>query len=147
MDEVLQQIQKQRTPAKRVEVTDILRSSAEEQGLTPEQLSSGLADVVEKNPNVRVMRANNTLFIYFNLGDGRVEIAMETVDSPRDLVNSLKDFFSAMKMSGFKSGSFLVENPQIIKAIQMTGANVSTKSTNEVMPDGNTPQMLGIVEF
>lgn len=147
MDDVLQQVQKQRAPAQRVEVNDILKSSAEDVGLTPEQMVAGLGKVVNEDPNLRVMRANNTLFIYYNAGNGNVEISMETLDNPRDLVDSIKEFLKAMKVSGFKSGTFSIDNPQIVKAIQMAGGNVSTKSTGGVMSDGNTPQMIGSVEF
>ena len=72
---------------------------------------------------------------------------METADNPRTLVESLRDYFKAMKVAGFKSGKFAVENPQILKAIDMAGSRVSTQSTNALLPDGKTPALLGIVEF
>ena len=144
---VFEQVKKQREPAKKMDVMEILAKAAEGSGMSPEQIYAGLSMAVQQDPKVRVMRANNTLFVYYNLGNGQVEILMETADNPRTLVESLRDFFKAMKIVGFKSGKFGVENPQILKAIEMAGGKVSTQSTNQLLSDGKTPALAGIVEF
>lgn len=144
---VFEQVKKQRTPAKRMEAIDIITKSAEETGADPQRAYASLVEAVRTNPKVRVMRANNTLFTYFNLGNGQAEIAMDTADSPRELVESIKQFLQAMKVAGFKTGQFGVDNPQILKAIEMAGGKVSTQSTNQLLPDGKTPALIGMVEF
>ena len=144
---VMQEMKRQRGQAPRMEVIDILKQSAEGSGQNPIAVYNALAQLVETDPNFRVMRANNTLFIYNNNKDGSVDILMETADSPRGLVESIKDFGKAMKIAGFKTGKFDISNPQIIKAIQMAGLKVNMKSTGGLMGDGKTPAMMGIVEF
>jgi hypothetical protein len=52
-----------------------------------------------------------------------------------------------MKKSGFKTGQFDVQNPQILKAVKMAGIPVSLQSTNTVSPDGQTPLMTAVMEF
>ena len=143
---VMEQVRKQRQPAEPMDVIQILESVSEnkEEAIG---LYNTLADLVNNDPDFRVMRANNSLFIYNNNRDGTVDVSMETADSPRDLINSLKQFCDAMKKCGFKSGKFDINNPQIIKAIKMSGRNVSMSPSGGLMEDGVTPEMIGMVEF
>ena len=144
---VLDQVKKQRTAAPRADVKKILSKMAKSFGVTEDQIYAKLADSVNNNPNLRVIRANNSLFIYFNKGNGNVEIVLETIDTPRDLIDSISQFIKSMAKIGFKTGEFLVSNPQIIKAIKMAGGSAEVKSGNTLMPDGKTPAMVGIVRF
>jgi hypothetical protein len=143
---VMEQVRKQRQPAEPMDVIQILESVSEnkEEAIG---LYNTLADLVNNDPDFRVMRANNSLFIYNNNRDGTVDVSMETADSPRDLINSLKQFCDAMKKCGFKSAKFDINNPQIIKAIKMSGRNVSMSPSGGLMEDGVTPEMIGMVEF
>ena len=143
---VMQEMRRQREPAQPMDVLEILEKThgSREQAI---KTYNGLADLVINDKDFRVMRANNTLFAYNNNRNGSVDILMETVDSPRDLIDSIKQFCDAMKIAGFKFGSFDIDNPQIVKAIKMSGKNVSIKSSGGVMQDGKTPQMIGTVEF
>lgn len=144
---VMDQVKKQRTAAPKADVKKILSKMAKSYGVTEDQIYAKLADSVNNNPNLRVIRANNSLFIYFNKGNGNVEIVLETIDTPRDLIDSLGQFIKSMAKIGFKTGEFLVSNPQIIKALKMAGGNVEVKSGNTLMPDGKTPAMVGILRF
>ena len=144
---VMQEMKRQRGQPPRMEIIDILKQSAGGRRENPIALHNGIADLVETNPDFRVMRANNTIFLYKNNRDGSVDILMETADNPRNVVDSIKQFGQAMKVAGFKTGKFDVRNPQIIKAIQMAGLKVDMKSIGGVMKGGNTPAMIGIVEF
>ena len=143
---VMEQVRKQRQPAEPMDVIQILESVSEnkEEAIG---LYNTLADLVNNDPDFRVMRANNSLFIYNNNRDGTVDVSMETADSPRDLIDSFKQFGDAMKKCGFKSGKFDINNPQIIKAIKMSGRNVSMSPSGGLMEDGVTPEMIGMVEF
>ena len=142
---VMEQVRKQRQPAESMDVMQILEtaSGSKEEAI---KLYNTLSDLVIGDPDFRVMKANNTLFMYNNNKDGSVDLAMETADSPRELVDSLKQFANAMKVAGFKRGNFEIDNPQIIKAMQMAGLKVNTQPSNTLGPDGMTPTMIGTVE-
>ena len=94
---VMEQVKKQRQPAEPMDVIDILGQStgSEEDGI---KLYNVLADLVNTDPNVRVMRSGNTLFVYYNNKDGSASIAMETADSPRELITAIQEFKKSMKV-------------------------------------------------
>jgi len=143
---VMEQVKKQRQPAEPMDVIDILESATGDRAQAI-KLYNTFADLVTTDPDFRVMRANNTLFIYNNNKDGSVDIAMETADSPRALVESIKEFRQAMKMSGFKTGKFDIDNPQIMKVLKMAGIDIKTQPSGTVLDDGVTPGLIGIGEF
>ena len=144
---VMEQVKKQRAPAENMDVVEILEKSVGARGGDAVQFNNELAHMVGSSPNVRVIRANNSLFIYINHKDGSVKVYLETADTPRNLVDSIQQFGLAMKKSGFKTGQFDVQNPQILKAVKMAGIPVSLQSTNTVSPDGKTPAMSAVMEF
>jgi hypothetical protein len=80
-----------------------------------------LSETVRRNPRIRIIRANNSLFIIHNDGQGVADVVMETADKPRELIDSLKQFGQSMKAGNFKSLRFEVSNPDIIRAIKMSG--------------------------
>lgn len=141
---VMNEIRRQREPAQPMDVLNILEQSqgSKEQAI---KTYNGFSDLVNKDKDFRVMRANNTLFAYNNNRDGSVDVAMETADNPRDLIDSIKQFTQAMKIAGFKTGRFEIDNPQIIKALKAAGIDASMQSSGTVGPDGRTPTMIGIV--
>jgi hypothetical protein len=143
---VMEQVKKQRQPAEPMDVIDILESATGDRAQAI-KLYNTFADLVTTDPDFRVMRANNTLFIYNNNKDGSVDIAMETADSPRTLVDSIKEFRKAMKIAGFKIGKFDIDNPQIMKVLKMAGIDIKTQPSGTVLDDGVTPGLIGIGEF
>ena len=141
---VMEQVKKQRGPAETMDVLAILEKS---QGSREQAIKTynGFSDLVNTDKDFRVMRANNTLFAYNNNRDGSVDVAMETADNPRALIDSIKQFTQAMKTAGFKTGRFEIDNPQIIKALKASGIDAAMQSSGSVGPDGRTPTMIGIV--
>jgi hypothetical protein len=87
----------------------------------PNQLHMELTQLVNSDPNFRIMRANNSLFLYRNQGNGEAKIMLETADDPRKLVESFKEFSQAMKKANFKTLKFDVSNPDIVRVIKMAG--------------------------
>ena len=144
---VMEQVKKQRQPAEPMDVIDILEKSVGERGGDPVQFNNELSQLVNSSPNFRIMRANNSLFIYINNKDKTAQVYLETADTPRDLVDSIRQFGLAMKKSGFKTGKFEVQNPLILKAVKMAGIPVSLQSTNTVSSNGQTPLMQAVMEF
>ena len=118
--EVMSQVKKERGESPKMSNIDILTKSAAGQ-IDPERFEAVLSETVRRNPKVRVIRANNSLFIIHNDGQGGADVMMETADKPKELIDSLKKFGQAMKAGNFKSLRFEVSNPDIIRAIKMGG--------------------------
>jgi len=118
--EVMSQVKKERGDSPKMSTLDILTKSAGGQ-IDPARFEAVLSETVRTNPKVRVVRANNSLFIIHNDGQGGADVIMETADKPRELVDSIKQFFQAMKVANFNSLSFDVDNPDIIRVIKMGG--------------------------
>lgn len=124
----------------RPEAKDIIAASSKAAGVDPDRAYAAMVQLVETDPMVRVIRANNSLFTINNMGDGQAQIHLDTIDSPRELIDSIGQFMGSMKKAGFKTGTFEAENPKIFKAIEMAGGKVSS----QVDDSGN---QVGVVEF
>ena len=143
--EVLDQGKKQRQPSKRMDIKDILQPIADELGEDINVIIDALGKKVNSDPSFRVMRANNTLFMYTNMGNGMMDVvAMQSADNPREFMNSIKEFTEAGKKSGFTRAKFLIHNPQVAKAMQMIGLKYKIEAQG-IGPDGR-PYMQAIVE-
>jgi hypothetical protein len=118
--EVMSQVKKERGDSPKMSTLDILTKSAGGQ-IDPARLEAVLSETVRRNPKVRVIRANNSLFIIHNDGQGGADVIMETADKPKELVDSIKQFCQGMKAANFKSLRFEVSNPDIIRVIKMGG--------------------------
>ena len=118
--EVMSQVKKERGASPKMSNLDILTKSVGGK-IDPVRFESVLSETARRNPKVRIIRANNSLFIIHNDGQGGADVIMETADKPRELVDSLKQFGQAMKAGNFKSLRFEVANPDIIRAIKMSG--------------------------
>jgi hypothetical protein len=125
--------------ATRLEPLQILEKSMQGSRQDPNRIYAAMTRLVKEDPKFRVMRANNSLFSYYNLGNGNVDVALDTADNPRDLVSSVKQFAQAMKVAKFKRGRFDISNPQIEKVLKMAGLQYKLMP----MPGG---QMAAVVE-
>lgn len=117
---VFEQVKKERGESPKMTTLDILTKSSQGK-IDPARLEAVLAETVRTNPKVRVIRANNSLFIIHNDGKGGADVLMETADKPRELVDSIKQFCQGMKAGNFKSLRFDVANPEIIRVVKMSG--------------------------
>jgi hypothetical protein len=117
---VFEQVKKERSATPKMSELEIL-SKGTKGKIDPNRLYSSLSQLVQTDPKVRIFRANNSLFVIYNNGQGNAEVVMETADKPRELVDSIKQFFQAMKAVNFKNINFSVENPDIIRVIKMGG--------------------------
>ena len=142
---VMEQVKKQRAPAKPMDVIAILEQSQGGRGEAI-KLYNALSDLVNTDPNVRIMRSNNTLFVYYNNKDGSVGVAMETADKPRDLMAAIQDFKKAMKVAGFKTAMFNITNPELPRLLKMAGIPIRMQSSG-IPSDSGAPEMIGVGEF
>ena len=135
----MSQVKKERGDSPKMSTLDILTKSVGGQ-IDPARFEAVLAETARTNPKVRIIRANNSLFIIHNDGQGGADLIMETADKPRELVDSIKQFFQAMKAAKFKSVRFEVFNPDIIRVIKMGGHEPKLSSVGD-------KQMSAVVEL
>jgi hypothetical protein len=144
---VLDQVKKQRGKGERLTTEQILEKSLEGTNQNPLQVQAALAQLVKTDPKFRIMRSNNTLFIYYNMGNGNAFITMQTADNPKNLVEAMSDAAVAAKAAGYKTGLTDIDNPQMLKALQMAKIKYSLQPGQGLMPDGATPRQQVLMEF
>ena len=118
---------------------DILTKSLARSGQDPKKVHAAMSLLVKNDPKFRVMRSGNSLFSYYNKGNGAVDVAMDTAATPQELVKDVKEFAKAMKIAKFRQGTFHMTNPQIERVLKMAGLNYKLQP----MPNG---QMSVVVE-
>ena len=123
MDGILQQVQKDRAPAQRMDMLDILQKDVEEQGGDFDRVYAALQQGVESG-QMRIMRHGNTLLIYSILEPGVADVHISTADSPQALVSAVKEFYQALQKAGFKKAMSTTDNPQIGRVLQASGIPV-----------------------
>jgi len=114
----------------RMEPIQILEKSLQGSRQDPARIHNAMAKLVKTDPNFRVMRSGNTLFSYYNRGNGNAEMTMDTADNPRELVKSIKEFAKAMKVAKFKKVMFSMANPQVEKILKMIGVRYQLQPTS-----------------
>jgi len=119
---------------------EIIAKSVGRSGQDPQQVHAQMTQLALSDPKFRIMRSGNTLFSYYNQGNGNALVAMDTAATPRELVKDVGEFAKAMKVAKFKQGKFEIGNPQIEKVLKMAGVNYKLMP----MPNG---QMAGVMEF
>jgi hypothetical protein len=100
---------------------EIIAKSVGRTGQDPQKVHAAMTQLATTDPKFRIMRSGNTLFSYYNLGNGTVDVAMDTAATPRELVKDVKEFAKAMKVAKFRQGRFSMNNPQIEKVLKMAG--------------------------
>jgi len=138
---VLDQVKKQRTN-ERLSTEEILQKEAERSGQNFDSMYQALAMGVEAG-NVRIMRANNTLFIYDIVQPGVAEFDVASADPDNIFSKSVQEFMQAMKVAGFKRISTSTNNPALSKALQ---AVTPVKSVRQVADETGQPEYELIVE-
>jgi hypothetical protein len=118
---------------------DILAKSLARSGQDPKKVQGAMTHLVNTDPKFRVMRSGNTLFSYYNKGNGVADVAMDTAATPQELVKDVKEFAKAMKVAKFHQGRFHMSNPQIERVLKMVGLQYKLQP----MPGG---QMSVVVE-
>ena len=99
-------------------VEDILRSDVKRTGGDFDTIYAALEQKIHEG-KTRILRHNNTLLIYNIIEKGVAEIHLATIDQPAAMIDAFRSFYHAFKVAGFKSLHSEVEDPQIIRLIQM----------------------------
>jgi hypothetical protein len=127
-NDVMSILKKQRSPNAEMSMAEILLTDLQRAGMEDqlENIYEMLKKMVEDG-KARIMRANNSFLIYRIVGDGEVEFDIMTADSPKKLVDSVRQFFEAMKKAGFKRGMGMTEDAQLVKLLERSGINIKTE--------------------
>jgi hypothetical protein len=112
----------------------ILAKSVGRSGKDPQKVQNAMTELVQIDPKFRVMRSGNTLFSYYNLGNGNVEFTIDSAEDNNQLLKSFKDFMKAMRVANFKQGSFQFSDPRTPKLL--TSAGIPNKI--QPLPSGAT---------
>jgi hypothetical protein len=97
---------------------DIIRQDVQRTGGDFDQMYAILEKGIESG-RMRIFRFNNTLAIYTILEKGIAEVHFATVDQIPALIEAFKNFYHSFKVCGFKSLYSVVEDPQVIRLLQM----------------------------
>ena len=123
---VFEQVKKQRTPKGKASVQDIIKADVERSGGDFEKVYTMLSNSI-KAGKTRIMRHNNTLMIYHIIAPGEYEVHISTTDSPKELVEAVKQFYAAMQKIGFKKAVSRTDNPQIGKLLSTAQVPVKVR--------------------
>jgi hypothetical protein len=94
--------------------------------LDPKKTYAALLQMVEK-PNYRMMRANNTLMLIDNHGDGTGDGILFTADKPQTFVKTLIHFNKALKVGGFHKMTFTSSGIAIEPLMKKANLNYDIK--------------------
>lgn len=102
--------------------------------IDPKRAYAALLEMTKK-PNYRVLRANDSLLLIDNHGDGTGEGIMFTADKPQTFVTSLRQLNKALKMSGLKEMSFIASGIAIEPLLKKAKINYQAQPTTMTVGD------------
>lgn len=112
----------------KVDMLEIIRQDVERTGGDFDEVYAGLEKGIESG-ETRILRHGNTLLIYNILSRGVAEIHLATLDNPRDMMEAFQNFYHAFKVAGFTKLVSEVEDPQLIRLIEMAKIPVQAHQT------------------
>ena len=74
-----------------------------------------------ENPKYRIMRSGNTLFLYCNNGNKTATVRIFNAEKTKAIVENIKEFFNAIKKSGFNQVYVESQSPATVKLLEKTG--------------------------
>lgn len=104
--------------AKRIPVEEIIRQDVQRTGGDFDTVYDGLEKSINEG-KTRILRHNNTLLIYNITSKGVAEVHLATSEAPNEIIEALKSFYHSFKVAGFTALHSEIDDPQIIRIIQM----------------------------
>jgi hypothetical protein len=136
---IMAQVKRERQPAERVTIEDIVSAMGEDYGIDPMTLQAALAKAQNENPKFRIFRYGNTLFLTLRTAPDTMEVMLETLDDPKDLVAAIQQAVKAAKVLNVKKLIGDVTNPAILKMYQAAGLKYNIMPPKGVIPGTNQP--------
>ena len=109
----------------RMTTQEIIKQSCKVEGIDFKKTYTALAKLLETD-KFRVMRYGNSLLFYAITEPKKAHVFLETADTGTELLNAMRDFDKALRMSGFVEATMSVKNPQILSLIQRAGMQFTT---------------------
>ena len=118
---------------KEMEAYDIIEQDIRtfKSDMDPEKTYSALAHMV-KDPKYRIIRANNTLLLIENKGNGVAEGLIFTADDVNTMVKTIKQFQKALIASGFNTLTFSAGGEVIEPVLKRAKIPYTAEKTPEV---------------
>lgn len=113
--EVMSQVKKERSTSQ-ANPRDIIKADVEKSGGDFNDVYSKLVTATQSG-KTRIMRSGNTLLIYNILSPNVAEVHISTMDSPKNLIKAVKEFYQAMLKAGFKSAVTTTNNSEISRVL------------------------------
>lgn len=92
-----------------------------------------------QQPQHRVVRSNNSLFIITNHGDHTADFMMCNADTVGMMPKSIKEFYTAMKKAGFTKLFYSTPRSGMIKLSEKTGFKNTIVSRSLPLPGYGKP--------
>jgi len=81
---------------------------------------AAMMNMIEQ-PQHRIIRSNNSLFLYTNHGNHVADFMMCNADSVGMMPRSIKEFYKAMKVAGFKKLYYSTSREGMLRLSEKTG--------------------------
>jgi hypothetical protein len=104
--------------------------------LNPNNVYAAILEMV-KQPNHRVVRANNTLLVIDNLGHGIANAVIFTADGFQTFVESIQQLAAGMKAGGFKKVTIPSSGTIIEKLLKRSGLKYKIRNVKENGQNGH----------
>jgi len=108
----------------RVSTEDIIRKYCEDNNLNFDSIYKFLSEEVGGG-KTRILRHSNTLLIMHILEKGVAEVHLMSLDSPREIVEALREFYKSFQVAGFRTLIGRVEDDQIVRLMQIANIPIS----------------------
>ena len=103
--------------------SEIIRKDAIRNKVDPDRLLNSIHKQLSSKTAI-MLHSGDSVLILSKISDGKVEVHLFTVESPRALINSLKDFLEKIKKSGIKYLYGRADNKEILKFVEHIGLKV-----------------------
>lgn len=137
--DVMQQVKKERSPSERVPIEDIIAAMGDDYGIDAATLQTALVQAQNENPKFRIFRSGNTVFLTARTAPDTMEVMLETLDKPNELVGAIQDAMKAAKALGVTKLIGDITNPAILKMYQAAGLKYNIMPPKGVIPGTNQP--------
>ena len=119
---------------------DIIRNDFQSQnpGMTFDKFQHKLLTVI-KNPNNKLVRYGNTVFLLMKKTPELVELHTFTQDNVPALVKNFQDLAKSLKNMGIKTVMTYADSPAYLKVAQATGLPVKTGQSTKVIKGAAKP--------
>lgn len=144
--EIMAQLQKENSPAKVMSTQEIIKQDSEKNHLGTDwkQLYANMVKASSSN-KFRVLRSGNTLFCLTIKSPGIANLYLATADDGKQLIRSVKEAIQAATKANYKEIHAVINNPMMLKIMQMSGIKFEQVPTQEFADQAQTQPAVQVV--